>query len=241
MKCPGQDTQFWKPNAIYEEKCPECGSIIEFFKDDTSRRCRGCGKKIVNPKMDFGCAAYCPYAEECIGTLPEEFIKQREDLLKDRVAVEVKRYFKTDFKRIGHAVKVARHAEDLGKKEHANLSVILTSAYLHDIGLKKAEQNNPATAQKMREQEGISPARQILETLNAKEALIEEVCDIVGRHHHPGQDESLNFKVVYDAAQIVNLEEQIKAEEMTTDQIKQKIDQKFLTESGRKKAEALFL
>ena len=241
MKCPGQDTQFWKPNAIYEEKCPECGKVIEFFKDDTSRICRGCGKKIVNPRRYFGCAAYCPYAEECIGTLPEEFIKQREDLLKDRVAVEVKRYFKTDFKRIGHAVKVARHAEDLGKKENANLSVILTSAYLHDIGLKKAEQNNPATAQKMHEQEGISPARQILETLNAKEAIIEEVCDIVGRHHHPGQDESLNFKVVYDADQIVNLEEGIREEEMTTDQIKQKIDQKFLTDSGRKKAEALFL
>ncbi len=241
MKCPGQDTQFWQPNAIYEEKCPECGNVIEFFKDDTSRICRGCGKKIVNPKLDFGCAAYCPYAEECIGALPEEFIKQREDLLKDRVAVEVKRYFKTDFKRIGHAVKVARHAEDLGKKENANLSVILTSAYLHDIGLKKAEQNDPATAQKMHEREGISPARQILETLNAKEAIIEEVCDIVGRHHHPGQDESLNFKVVYDADQIVNLEEQIKAEEMTTDQIRQKIDQNFLTESGRKKAEALFL
>ena len=25
MKCPGQDSRYWKPGAIFEEKCPECG------------------------------------------------------------------------------------------------------------------------------------------------------------------------------------------------------------------------
>ena len=52
-------------------KCPECGHPMEFFKDDATRRCGNCKKKIVNPKMDFGCDAYCQYAEQCIGTDPE--------------------------------------------------------------------------------------------------------------------------------------------------------------------------
>ena len=43
--------------------------------------------------------------------LPPELLAQKEDLLKDRVAIEMKRYFKSDFKRIGHATRVARYAE----------------------------------------------------------------------------------------------------------------------------------
>ena len=84
MKCPGQDTLYWKPGAIFEAKCPKCGNAVEFFKDDTSRKCDKCGHRFVNPDMDFGCAAYCPYAEQCIGDLPPELIAQKEDLLKDR-------------------------------------------------------------------------------------------------------------------------------------------------------------
>ena len=128
MKCPGQDTLYWKPGAIFEAKCPKCGNAVEFFKDDTSRKCDKCGHRFVNPDMDLGCAAYCPYADQCIGDLPPELIAQKEDLLKDRVAIEMKRYFKNDFRRIGHATRVARYAERIGKKEKGMLAVILTAA-----------------------------------------------------------------------------------------------------------------
>jgi hypothetical protein len=43
--------------------------------------------------------------------------------------------------------------------------------------------------------------------LGAGDALIEEVCDIVGHHHHPRPAESINFKCIYDADLIVNREE----------------------------------
>ena len=67
MRCPGQDTRFWKPGAIFEVPCPKCGRMVEFFKDESTRRCKQCGHKIINPKMDFGCAAYCKYAAQCLG------------------------------------------------------------------------------------------------------------------------------------------------------------------------------
>ena len=146
MKCPGQDSRYWKPGSIFEAKCPKCGSEVEFFKDDTTRKCKSCGHRFLNPSMDFGCASYCQYAEQCIGDLPPELIAQKENLLKDRVAIEMKRYFKQDFKRIGHSTRVARYAERIGKKENGNLAVILPAAYLHDIGIKEAERKHQSTA-----------------------------------------------------------------------------------------------
>lgn len=241
MKCPGQDTQYWEPGAIFEEKCPQCGGTVEFFKDDTARKCGSCGHKMVNPHMDFGCAAYCRYAEQCLGTLPEEFLKHREDLLKDRVAVAMKRYFKTDFKRIGHASKVARYAEDIGKKEGADMAVVLCAAYLHDIGITEAERKFNSSAARYQESEGPPIARAILEELGAKEELIDEVCDIVGHHHHPRKNETLNFKALYDADLIVNLEEGHKDAPMDPEKLASIIAKSFLTETGKIKARQVLL
>ncbi len=232
MQCPGQDTQYWNQNAIFDTKCPECGHSMEFFKDDATRRCGNCKKKIVNPKMDFGCASYCKFAEQCLGTLPEEFVAQQADLLKDRVAVSMKRYFGTDFKRIGHAGKVARYAEQIGKKEKANLAVVLCAAYLHDIGIKNAEEKYNSSAAKYQEIEGPPVARELMDDLGAKKEIVEEVCEIIGHHHHPGEDESLNFKVLYDADMLTNMYECKAKNEIDEIQFQAKLDRLFLTESG---------
>ncbi len=241
MKCPGQDSRYWKPGAIFEAKCPKCGNEVEFFKDDTTRLCKKCGHRILNPSMDFGCATYCKYAEQCIGNLPPELIAQKEDLLKDRVAIEMKRYFKQDFKRIGHATRVARYAEQIGKEEQGNLAVILTSAYLHDIGIKEAERKHNSTAARYQEEEGPPIAREILTRLGANKELVEEVCDIVGHHHHPREEETTNFKCVYDADLIVNLEEKQKDNPSDRKKLAGVIETSFLTESGRILAEKTLL
>src|SRR6056297_2503117 len=177
MKCPGQDSRFWKKDAIYEVPCPRCASTVEFFKDDTTRRCSNCGHQFVNPHMDFGCAAYCKFAEQCIGSMPPELLAERDEPLKDRIAIETKKYFKSDFKRIGHATRVARHAEKIGTKEGGDMAVIMAAAYLHDIGIHEAEKKYDSTAARYQEQEGPPIARVILEKLNAADGLIEEVCD----------------------------------------------------------------
>jgi HD superfamily phosphohydrolase YqeK len=241
MKCPGQDSRYWQPGAIFNEKCPKCGGTVEFFKDDTARKCEKCGHRFANPKMDFGCASYCQFAEQCVGDLPPEAVAQREDLLKDRIAIEMKRYFRTDFKRIGHATRVARHAEKIGKKEMGNLAVILGAAYLHDIGIHEAERKHGSTAAKYQEAEGPDIARSIMIKLGASEGLIKEICDIVGHHHHPREDETTNFKTVYDADLIANLEEKHKTHPVDTERLKQIIEKSFLTESGREVAREVLL
>jgi HD superfamily phosphodiesterase len=214
---------------------------VEFFKDDTMRRCKSCGHRFLNPGIDFGCASYCKYADQCIGNLPPELIAQKEDLLKDRVAIEMKRYFKQDFKRIGHATRVARYAEQIGKEERGNMAVLLASAYLHDIGIKEAERKYQSTAARYQEEEGPPIAKEILDKLEANDELIKEVCDIIGHHHHPREEETINFKCLYDADLITNLEEKQKDAPLDPEKLKDIIKKSFLTDTGRELAEKTLL
>ena len=233
MKCPGQDTQYWKPGDVFEVNCPSCSKNVEFFKDDPKRRCSNCGHMFINPKLDFGCASYCPHAEKCIGGLPPDLLAQKEDFLKTGVAIEMKKYFKRDFKRIGHASRVARYAERIVQNEKdSNMAVVLCAAYLHDIGIHEAERKYNSTASKYQEQEGPAIARDILNKLGANQKLIDEVCDIVGHHHHPRKDETNNFKILYDADLITNLEESHKENPINQDKLNKIIEKSFLTIFG---------
>jgi hypothetical protein len=196
MKCPGQDTQYWTQGAIFEVPCPQCGQGVEFFKDDTTRKCSACGHRFINPRLDFGCASYCKFAEQCIGTLPPELVAQKEDLLKDRVAVAVKRYLKSDFKTIGRAARRARFAEELGRKSDVNLSVVLMAAYLWELDQPG---NNGDKA---------SVARSILDGLSAPEPLVAAVCDLLTAPRDlTAADDIEELKVVLQADAMVAGEE----------------------------------
>ena len=242
MKCPGQDSRYWKPGAIFEARCPKCGSNIEFFKDDTTRLCKHCGHRLANPEMDFGCASYCQYAEQCVGSLPPELLAQKENLLKDRVAIEMKRYLKQDFKRIGRATRMARYAEKIGKREGGNLAVILTAAYLHDIGMKEKKVTHQGFDGSNRDvSEGSPVARQILMKLGARDELIEEVCDIVAHHQRAEAGNSVNHRVVYDADMIANLEERENITPKGSEVLAGEIETLLFTQTGKKVAKELLL
>jgi putative nucleotidyltransferase with HDIG domain len=239
MKCPGQDTRYWKPGAVFEVGCPKCGNEVEFFKDDTSRSCTNCGYRFANPRMDFGCATYCKYAQQCIGGLLSQAGSKEEGLLKDRVVVEMKRYFGKDFKRIGHAANVARYAEQIVRNEGGDPSVVLCAAYLHDIGIHEAERRHHSEADQYHEEEGVPLARKILADLGADNEVTEEVCRIIGRHHHPREGDSVNFKIVYDACQIADLEEAHKKGTTTRDRLAAMIEKRMFTKAGKRLARSI--
>lgn len=96
-KCPGQDTQYWGFDAIFDVRCPKCQTSIEFFKDEVRHRCRACGEVVFNERMDLGCAKWCPSAATCVGIdnlkaleLSEQRKARRENLrlLLERVPPE---------------------------------------------------------------------------------------------------------------------------------------------------------
>lgn len=108
-RCPGQDTQTWGFDAIYEVDCPKCGKPVEFFKDEMKHKCPYCGERVFNERMNLGCAKWCPSAASCVGPdsikeleVSEQRKKRREDfrMLLDLVpenAPEVRELFKTLF------------------------------------------------------------------------------------------------------------------------------------------------
>ncbi len=66
VRCPGQDQRFWNPEDIFEVQCPGCSNKMEFFKDEPKNKCPKCGRMVLNPKINLGCAKWCKYAEQCL-------------------------------------------------------------------------------------------------------------------------------------------------------------------------------
>jgi HD superfamily phosphodiesterase len=216
--------------------------MVEFFKDEVRRKCK-CGHEIVNPKIDFGCAQWCQYAEQCVGAIPDEVkAKQKEeqkDLLKDRISFEMKKYFGTDFKRVNHALRVGRYAEQILKMEGGDPQVVMGAAYLHDIGIHEAEKKYGSTAGNYQEKEGPPIAREILKRLNVQKEMVDEICDIVGHHHSPKDEENLNFQILYEADWLVNIEEEGISKDR--EKVEKVIGKVFKTATGKKLAEELYL
>jgi hypothetical protein len=219
MKCPGQDMKYWKASAIFDAQCPKCNTTVEFYKDDTSRKCGNCGHRFVNPKMDFGCASYCPYAEQCLGALPEEFTGARDNLLKDKVAVEMKRLFQTDFKRIRQAIATAQIAENIGKTEGGNLALLICAAYLHDTGLAEAQA--------------------ILRKVGAGEPMIVAICELLNQPATVNESDSLQVRIIHDALALRNLQEQLKDGLKINGTLQQARERKFFTNSAKALAASL--
>ena len=219
MKCPGQDMKYWKAGAIFEVQCPKCSTPVEFYKDDTSRKCGNCGHRFVNPNLDFGCASYCPYAEQCLGALPEDFTGARENLLKDKVAVEMKRFFQTDFKRIRQATTTAKFVEHIGKTEGGNLAVLLCAAYLHDTGLTEAEA--------------------ILNKIGASQPMVREICTLLLHDHRGNEDDTLQAKILHDALLLRQIQEELKENPPSAPKAQQASAKKFFTNSAKEIAATL--
>ncbi|MCK4788100.1 MAG: HD domain-containing protein, partial [Desulfobacteraceae bacterium] len=166
---------------------------------------------------------------------------KEEKALVDSLILAMKQKFGEDQKRIAHALMVLERAQEIMIKEGGEPRVVLAAAVLHDIGIHEAERKYNSTAARYHQEEGPPVAREILSTLGAGEALIDEVCDIVGHHHHPRDEETLSFKIVYDADLIVNLEEHQKDREIEREKLSEIIEKKMLTDSGKRLAsEALF-
>ncbi|TFG58807.1 MAG: hypothetical protein E4H36_14970 [Spirochaetales bacterium] len=68
-QCSGQDRRFWKPEDIHIVACHICGSEVELWKDEGRRKCRNCGAEGRNPRVESGCAAWCAFADDCVGAL----------------------------------------------------------------------------------------------------------------------------------------------------------------------------
>jgi HD superfamily phosphohydrolase YqeK len=158
---------------------------------------------------------------------------------KTKLIRAMEEYFGKDTKRINHAKSVLNYAEGLLITEKADKGVVITAALFHDIGIRLAEKKYGSSAGHYQEIEGPPIARRILKKLGLKEKIIEEVCNIIASHHSPGEIDTLNFKVLYDADWLVNLKDEADTKEKT--KLSKLIEKVFLTATGKALAKKIYL
>jgi hypothetical protein len=138
MKCPGQDTRYWKPGDIFVAECPKCGAEIEFFKDDTRRRCAWCGHMFYNPKIELGCAEWCQYAEKCVPDLVKA--KKAAQNFKELLSGMVKAHLEPDTAAWERTAQGVQFAQELLKAEGGDPKVVLAAVLLHEVEPAKAKE-----------------------------------------------------------------------------------------------------
>ena len=134
MQCPGQDNRYWDGEAVFEAPCPHCGNELEFFKDDSQRSCKQCGNRVLNPRIDFGCAAYCSHAEQCLGSMPPELLAKQKNLFKDKLSIAVRKQLIASEDLYKKASMRTEFAEQLCKDEQrGDMAAVLATSLLVDV------------------------------------------------------------------------------------------------------------
>lgn len=158
--------------------------------------------------------------------------------LTEKLLSEMERYFGEDKKRINHAKRVTEFAQQILEREKGQPVIVVAAAVLHDIGIHEAERKYGSTSGVYQEKEGPPIARGILVNLGFEKKIIDEVCTIIASHHSPGEVDTLNFKIVYDADWLVNLKDEYN---LSGDKLAGMIDKVFLTRTGKEIAKIVYL
>lgn len=241
IKCPGTDSRFLKI-GIY--KCGNCGYEVEMFSDELRVKCPKCGSDVFQETTP-SCIEWCKSARECLGEEKWQEIKKIMDEKKERtdfkekILLEMKKYFGLDDKRILHAQKVLQYAEQILKEEKGNRNVVIPAAILHDIGIRECERKYNSTDGHLQEKEGPPIAKKILENLKIKPKIIAEVGQIIAHHHTQGKINTLNFKILWDADWLVNLRDEYDLKDK--EKLQKIIEKVFLTPTGKRLADEIYL
>ena len=163
--------------------------------------------------------------------------EQKTFLAQVRDAMQV--YFGADQRRIDHALQVSCYAEELLSYIDADPVTTLVAAYLHDIGIPESERKHGSSSGKWQEIEGPPIARKILATLDAEEALTEQVAAIVAGHHTRNAVDTPEFRVIWDADALVNFAEVLPSK--SVEQIEGLLHGHMATEPGFRIARKIFI
>ncbi len=206
-KCPGQDRRNWKPEDIFDYECPHCSEQMEFFKTDAKRNCPGCGEPVLNPRFNLGCALWCSFAEHCVGDISGIFT-ERPEALRDKLEIEVRRYFYGAKKRLQLTLEAADVASNLleGEKE-ADPPVVIAALLLHDVGYTSCQEVENADQADCIRQKNEEIGQSIMKNLKLPEPVQEKVVELITQWDEKSKsaDEDLNRQLFEDALEIARL------------------------------------
>jgi hypothetical protein len=230
ISCPGQNTMFWKPDDIFDVRCPNCDRPVEFWKDDSKRTC-DCGHRFLNPKRDLGCLEYCKYAEQC---MPEMFEGESlKALYRDRLLVTAKIKMKPDDASLERSQKIAELVEEILDEEGGQPKVVFAATILGNLVLN----SQPHGEQSASSAQGDSPSaitRKVLAEIGTEKEVTDQVCQIIEQRINGESSEDLDSKIVSDALMLADLlDKKALLEEAALERL---VDSKIQTETGKRVA-----
>jgi len=227
IRCPGQNTLFWKPDDIYDVTCPSCGAPVEFWKDDSKRSCK-CGHRFLNPKRDLGCLEYCKYAEQC---MPDMFQGENlKALYRDRLLVGAKIALKPEDARLKRSQEIAEVAEEILDGEGGQPKVVFAATILGDLVLN----SHPQGVSSSQGESPIAIVTKVLADLGTEKEVIDQVGQIVENRINAASSEEVNHRIVSDALMVADLlEKKTLLEEAAIERL---IEKKVQTETGKRVA-----
>ena len=230
ISCPGQNTMFWKPDDIFDVRCPNCDRPVEFWKDDSKRTC-DCGHRFLNPKRDLGCLEYCKYAEQC---MPEMFEGESlKALYRDRLLVTAKIKMKPDDASLERSQKIAELVEEILDEEGGQPKVVFAATILGNLVLNSQAHGEQSASSA----QGDSPSaitRKVLADIGTEKEVTDQVCQIIENRINGKSSEDLDSKIVSDALMLADLlDKKALLEEAALEGL---VDKKIQTETGKRVA-----
>jgi hypothetical protein len=182
LKCPGQDQRFWDPEDIFESKCPSCGDLVEFWKDEPQVKCPKCKTLISNPRLDLGCAEWCKFAKECLGQVAD----QQSGILSTKLIEELREIAGADKELISSCLAVLSFAEKIQLNEGGNPLIVKAAAVFCRIDTEPL-------------------IREILAKNGVDAELVDSICRIIDICRRNESDGSLEFDIISDACLLASL------------------------------------
>ncbi|UCB45444.1 MAG: HD domain-containing protein [Spirochaetota bacterium] len=229
IKCPGSMIM-WQPKPeIF--RCQSCGHEVEIWTDEIKVTCRNCNQ-VVSKYIDMSCIEWCKLAKECVGEGQfNKYMKNRVRSVKEKLLQFLDEHFGTDIKRIEHAQKVLKYAEDILMAEDGDSHIVIPAAILHDVGNKENEEDHARV--------GADIARKLLLKHGFQIDHIDEICDIILHHHLRDEAGRKNYRIIFDADRLVNFKDEI--HNLDKKKIESKINTSCLTSTGKELARKIYL
>ena len=166
-------------------------------------------------------------------------VPAERDML-NRLCKETIAYDCGDPKRIQHFIKVHAFAKLIAESEGIDAHtrfVLEAAAYLHDIGIHKAEDLLGDCGGKNQEKLGPGEAAPILERCGFSEADAQRVCFLIAHHHTYTGIDGADWQILLEADMLVNLFEDGAGERAA----RSALERVFKTEAGRELCRQMFL
>jgi hypothetical protein len=235
--CPGAKLIRQPKPEMFD--CPNCGAEVEIWTDELKGTCTRC-KTVVLRYQDQSCLEWCKLAATCVGQEAyDNFMQNRTQMMKDKLIHDLELLFGDDCRRINHAKKVMGYVREILREEEGDWHILMPASILHDVGIKVAEEKYGSAPGHLQEKEGPGVARRLLLKLGMRMEDIEEICEIIAHHHSPGIITTSNFKILYDADLLVNIEEEMNTKDCS--KLRSLIEKSFLTPTGKALAKKTYL